>query len=125
MGDVADRGGEKVRRLSAAWMMARPCDVSLRCIITGDVSTRLLPSGDLIDDPLLCLLSWDISTRGRFLLRSVSAVASVSAVRAFAFCALTHMAICPFVVQLFVVCGWRAAMADPGTRCGRNGEEKQ
>ena len=54
MGDVAD-GGEKVRRLSAACMMARPCDVSLRCIITGDVSTRLLPSGDLIDaaNPLL------------------------------------------------------------------------
>lgn len=100
MGDVADRGGEKVRRLSAAWMMARPCDVSLRCIITGDVSTRLLPSGDLIDDPLLCLLSWDISTRGPFLLRSVS----VSAVRVFAFFALTHMAIClRLVVQLCVV----------------------
>lgn len=104
MGDVADRGGEKVRRVSAAWMMARPCAVSLRCIITGDVSIRRLPSGDLIDDPLLCLLSWDISTRGPFLLRSVSAVASVSAVRVFAFCALTHLAIClRLVVQLFVV----------------------
>jgi hypothetical protein len=104
MGDVADRGGEKVRRLSAAWIMARPCDVSLRCIITGDVSTRLLPSGDLIDaaSPLLCLLSWDISTRGPFLLSSVS-VASVS-VRVLAFFALTHMAIyLHLVVQLFVV----------------------
>jgi hypothetical protein len=63
MGEVRESGGEKERRLSAAWMMARPCVVSLRCISTGEVSTRLLPSGDLIP-ARPCLRSCDISTRG-------------------------------------------------------------